>query len=275
MSGQTNVTPDGKITKIVLTPGYGRKPNQGEKVALIYSGKIKSTGEVFDSSEKNGHKFKFELGKDEVIDGLTLSVATMAVGERSVFTIGPEYGYGEKGREPTIPPNAVLEFDIELADIREKFYNAIQADKRAVEIKDEAAKLFKEEKYVECIRLYRDAYHIVNDWVNDESMKLKVLLSRNLAICFGKLKMWKKSLSKAEYVLKTEPGDLRALLRKSEALVELGRLEEAKQPLQLGISISKGSQVFMDLQKRLPELEKPEKERQNRMFAQMFKKNSK
>lgn len=266
------ITPDGKITKILIKEGFGRKPNTGEKVCLIYSGKIKATGEVFDSSEKNGHKFKFELGKDEVIDGLTLSVATMQLGERAVFTIGYEYGYGEKGRDPVIPPAAVLEFDIELADIREKFFNAIDADKRAYVIKDQAAELFKEGKLEECIRLYRSAYHIVNDWVNEESMKLKVMLSRNLAICYGKTGQWKKSLKKAEYVLKTEPGDARALLRQGEALLELGRLSEARKSIQLGISVSKGAQPFRALQTRLAELEKPERERQNQMFAQMLKK---
>ena len=272
-AAEEKVTPDGKVTKVIVKPGRGRMPQKGEKVALIYAGKIKATGEVFDSSEKNGHKFKFELGKDEVIDGLTAAVGSMHLGERSIFTIAPEYGYGEKGREPTIPPSAVLEFDIELADIREKFYNAIDADKRAVEIKEQAAKLFKEEKYEECVELYRSAYHIVNDWVNEDSMKLKVLLSRNLAICYGKLKMWAKSLKRAEYVLSTESGDIRALLRQAEALLELGRLEEAKKPIQLGMTLSKNSPVFVDLHKRLVELEKPEKARQNQMFAQMFKKS--
>jgi FKBP-type peptidyl-prolyl cis-trans isomerase len=143
MSAQKDVTPDGKITKTLLKPGKGRKPNQGEKVCLIYEGRLKANGEVFDSSAKNGHKFKFELGKDEVIDGLTLSVGSMNLGERSVFVIHPDSGSGATGREPTIPPSAFLEFDIELADIREKFFNALDADRRATQIKDEAAGYFK------------------------------------------------------------------------------------------------------------------------------------
>lgn len=38
----------------------------------------------------------------------------MKKGEVSVFTIQPEYAYGENGAPPTIPPNATLTFEIEL-----------------------------------------------------------------------------------------------------------------------------------------------------------------
>jgi tetratricopeptide (TPR) repeat protein len=268
-----DVTPDGKITKVILAPGRGRKPKHGEKVCVMHEGRLKATGDVFDSAAKNGHKFKFELGKDEVIDGLTLSVATMDLGEKSVFTIHPDYGYGEKGREPTIPPSAFLEFEIELVDIREKFSNARDADRRAIEIKDQAAPLFKDEKYAECILLYRSAFHIVNDWVNEDSMKLRLVLCRNLAVCYAKVKNWKKALKNAEYVLSKEPGDVRALLKKGEALVETGRFDQAKTVIQVGLTITKGSAPFAELQKRLIALERPEQARQNEVFAQMFKKS--
>lgn len=38
----------------------------------------------------------------------------MKMGERSLFTVPPEMGYGETGSPPLIPPNATLIFDIEL-----------------------------------------------------------------------------------------------------------------------------------------------------------------
>jgi hypothetical protein len=272
MSTPIYVTADKGIAKIVIKEGQGRKPKEGEKVSLVYEGRLKETGEVFDSSQKNGHKFRFDLGKDEVIDGLSLGVASMQMGEHSLFTISPDYGYGEKGREPQIPPNAVLEFDIELVEIRDKFFNAIDAAKRCNQIKDEANAKFKEGKFEEAIWLYRHAYHIITDWVNAESMQLKLVLSRNLAICFGKVKNWNKSLKKAEYVLSKEPGCPRCLLRKAEALLELNRLDDCKQVILVGLGVTKQDPVFLDLQKRLVEAEKKENSRRNEVFAQMFKK---
>ncbi|OHS95235.1 peptidyl-prolyl cis-trans isomerase, FKBP-type family protein [Tritrichomonas foetus] len=264
------VTPDRKVAKTIHKEGTGPQPKQGETVVLIYEGRIRDTKVVFDSSEKNKKKFKFSLGKDEVIDGLTVAVSSMKLGEKSTFIIDPEYGYGAKGREPTIPPNAVLEFDIELFDIRAKFYNAIDADKCANQMKEEAKVFFQNQQYEEAIAIYRRAFHIVNEWVNEESQQLKVLLCRNLSICYGKLKNWNKSLKRADYVLKYESGDARALLRKAEAHLELKQFDQAKQAILLGLGVTKNSPPFQELNKKLIEYEKPEASRQNQVFAKMF-----
>ena len=38
----------------------------------------------------------------------------MKKGEKALLTIQPEYGYGQQGSPPTIPPNATLQFEVEL-----------------------------------------------------------------------------------------------------------------------------------------------------------------
>jgi FK506-binding protein 4/5 len=80
-----------------------------------YTGRLVSNGEQFDSSRDKDKPFEFKLGVGSVIKGWDLGVATMKKGEQALFHIAPQLGYGEQGAG-SIPPNAALEFDVELLD---------------------------------------------------------------------------------------------------------------------------------------------------------------
>lgn len=49
-----------------------------------------------------------------VIQGWDIAVPSMNAGETSLFTIKPEYAYGKEGSGLKIPPDATLQFEIEL-----------------------------------------------------------------------------------------------------------------------------------------------------------------
>jgi FKBP-type peptidyl-prolyl cis-trans isomerase len=109
------VTTDVKDTKIILKPGTGAQPQRGQKVDAHYVGTLLN-GTKFDSSRDRGKPFQFTIGQG-VIAGWSAGVATMKVGEISKFTIAPEYAYGSKGAAGVIPPNATLNFEIELVKV--------------------------------------------------------------------------------------------------------------------------------------------------------------
>lgn len=112
---EIKVTEDGKVTKVILKPGYGPKPRRGQKVTVHYTGTLLD-GTKFDSSVDRNKPFQFQIGKG-VIAGWSLALPTMKVGEKSLFTMTHEYAYGSYGSPPAIPPNATLKFEIELIRI--------------------------------------------------------------------------------------------------------------------------------------------------------------
>jgi hypothetical protein len=58
--------------------------------------------------------FEFQLGREKVIKGWDIGVATMNIGETARFIIAPEYAYGSKGFAPKVEPDETLDFEIEL-----------------------------------------------------------------------------------------------------------------------------------------------------------------
>ena len=98
---------DGGILKEILVEGSGSDtPWAGDKVFVHYVGTL-TDGSKFDSSRDRGDKFSFNLGKSEVIKGWDQGVATMKIGEKAMFTIKADYGYGSAGSPPKIPGDDV------------------------------------------------------------------------------------------------------------------------------------------------------------------------
>ena len=115
MSNEIQITGDGKVKKVILVEGNGPTPQRGQKVSVHYVGTL-TNGKKFDSSRDRNEPFQFTIGQG-VITGWSLGVATMKVGEKSTFTIGPDYAYGNRGFPGLIPPQSTLVFEIELLKI--------------------------------------------------------------------------------------------------------------------------------------------------------------
>ena len=108
-----------ELELITVTPGSGPKAESGDTVLVHYEGKLISNGQVFDSSYKRGKEFSFVLGQGRVIKGWDQGVLGMQVGEVRTLKIPSDMAYGERGAGGVIPPNADLEFKVELVKINQ------------------------------------------------------------------------------------------------------------------------------------------------------------
>ena len=112
--GASQVTSTGlKITELAI--GDGQEAIAGTKVSVNYKGTLEN-GDEFDSSYGRG-PFEFSLGAGMVIKGWDEGVAGMKVGGKRKLIIPPELGYGSRGIGP-IPPNSILNFEVELLDVK-------------------------------------------------------------------------------------------------------------------------------------------------------------
>lgn len=98
----------------VVTEGKGTPPKDESVVKVHYKGTL-IDGTEFDSSYTRGEPAEFPV--NGVIRGWTEALKLMTPGSKYKLTIPSDLAYGPMGRPPTIPPNSVLVFDVELLEI--------------------------------------------------------------------------------------------------------------------------------------------------------------
>lgn len=100
-----------------LREGTGASPVATDLVRVNYRGTFMD-GREFDSSYKRNAPAEFPLNR--VIPCWTEGVQKMKVGGKAHLTCPASIAYGPNGRPPVIPPNATLQFDVELLAINGK-----------------------------------------------------------------------------------------------------------------------------------------------------------
>lgn len=125
-------TSSGLIYKI-LSKSENKKPKQGQEVYINYAGYLEN-GQLFDTSydkiagefgkldgnkvAQNGYKpFAFPYGsKEGLILGFIEGIELLSIGEKGIFYLPSNLGYGSQGAGNVIPPNANIIFEIELLE---------------------------------------------------------------------------------------------------------------------------------------------------------------
>jgi len=118
-SGKLPVSPlPSGLLYLNLRPGKGKKIQQGDTVTVNYEGRFLN-GKFFDSTIRRRQPFQFVYGTEwQVIKGLEEAIGMMREGERSVFILPSEMGFGNQGSSTGIvPPYTSLIFEVEILKV--------------------------------------------------------------------------------------------------------------------------------------------------------------
>lgn len=117
------ITTESGLKYIDHKVGDGTEAAKGDTVEVHYTGWLYEDGKrgaKFDSSLDRGRPFVFEIGAGKVIRGWDEGVAGMKTGGKRELIIPPDLAYGSRGAAGVIPPNATLDFEVELLKVTNK-----------------------------------------------------------------------------------------------------------------------------------------------------------
>lgn len=115
----------------ILKNGNGEKVQTGDKLKVVYRGKVLGKEISFVSTSDNGRAnnidqpeiFEYEIGKTKINDGFDQMMAEMKVAEKRLIIVPSELGFGNRGfygktiegkKRLVISPNSTLIYEIEI-----------------------------------------------------------------------------------------------------------------------------------------------------------------
>jgi|GEM_PF-226658 peptidylprolyl isomerase len=109
--------PSGFYFLPVSTNPNGVKVTVGSTAAVLYTGRLlDAAGTVFDaSSTRSNTPVIFVVGAGQLIPGFEAGIALMHVGDKAELLVPSALAYGPAGNG-SIPPNAVVRFEVEVID---------------------------------------------------------------------------------------------------------------------------------------------------------------
>lgn len=108
------VPPGIKITEIVV--GTGAAVERG-KLAVAHIKGYLNRGEQFCNTHEAGQPVVMDLSKRDQVAGIRKGIEGMRVGGKRELIVSPHLAYGKEGVPGSIPPNAVVRFEVELLDV--------------------------------------------------------------------------------------------------------------------------------------------------------------
>jgi FKBP-type peptidyl-prolyl cis-trans isomerase len=113
-----------------LKLGNGNTATPG-RVALVHYDCFLPRGEKCDTSRDEPYPVQLHIGKRRMFPGIERGVVGMAVGGIRSVRVGPQLTYYERKRNPQLPENVALRYEIELLGLADHWDNDLELRKIA------------------------------------------------------------------------------------------------------------------------------------------------
>ncbi|XP_053844805.1 peptidyl-prolyl cis-trans isomerase FKBP8-like isoform X4 [Vidua macroura] len=200
---------------------------------------------------------------------LELGVPTMQPGEVSFFLAAFPYAYGRPGREPDVPPEAPLLFEVTLLEVRDgpdpqPLPPAVRL-RLGSQRRERGNFHFARGDFAAALRSYRLSLRALDGPTaappgpeeEEELREQRVKCLNNCAAAELKLGRAEEALAACEAALRISPDNGRALLRRGQLLAQQGRDAEAALVLRRALELDPASKVIHTELSRLAKRQSP------------------
>ncbi|KAK0422200.1 hypothetical protein QR680_007427 [Steinernema hermaphroditum] len=268
--GWEDVLGSGHLTRQIITEGeIDKKPRKGQYVTV----KIEDTLTGVDSHEE----FTFILGFGMVIDAWEMVVLLMQEGEKCRIRSSSRFAYGEYGsrEDPVVEPNQDMEYTIELLSIGDSpTYMNMSFDEFAAFVnvlKARGKYYFNREEYDKAIYVYKRAMELRDIEEGDVPIrKLFSTIRSNIAMCYAKMGDLRTAKEEAEAALELDPCNVKAMLKRAQALEKMNEFEDAVDQLKEALAVEPDSPHITRELNRLKVLLREQRAAERELYKRMM-----
>ncbi|CAM4627949.1 peptidyl-prolyl cis-trans isomerase FKBP8 isoform X1 [Caretta caretta] len=269
-AGWADVTEDRFLRKLLVREGQGEasRPQPGQEVTVKLLGVLEDGSLV----EKDP-MLTFTLEQGDVIQALELGVQSMQLGEVSFLLTSFQYAYGHLGRDPDIPSDASLLYEVTLLQIRDSPDLGLLPPSTRISLSKQKRERgnfhFEREEYQWAMQSYQLALGILDSpgavppspEEEEELQEHQVKCLNNCAAAQLKLQLFEEVLASCSAVLHIDPDNVKALYRKGKLLSERGEDQEAMKILKRALQLEPTTKAIHAELSKLAKRQKGQAER--------------
>lgn len=241
-----DVLGNGQLMKKTICAGEGpsSRPTPECSVKMKVKGYLES-GKAVEYS----HPYKFIVGDGDVIQAWDLAASLMERREVALVKAHPRLAYGESGKQPDVPPNATVTFELQLLEVYDPIdYSMATEDDTLAHVNAKCSRgndLFQKKDYERALNSYCKGRTMMERYLSEQHLEaskaikdMQIRCWNNLAAAAVKVGEDQEALKAVQNVLKWDPNNIKALFRCGKITASMGDYATAVESLQKAADLS-------------------------------------